>query len=54
MRRLHFIILFICLFLNVLTAIDIPIEHKSVMNSALLEVFNVDQPESIERLLKGL
>lgn len=54
MRKLHFIILFLCLFLNGVNATDVPVEHQRILNSALLEAFNVPEAESIERLLKGM
>jgi hypothetical protein len=54
MRKISSSILSICLFLNVVHATDIPFEHVNVMNSALVDVFNVSEAESIERLLKGM
>lgn len=52
MRKLHLIILQIFLFLNVY-ATDIPLEHTRIMNAALMKVFNISNPESIERFSNG-
>lgn len=54
MIKISSFLLSICLFLNGLNALDMPIEHAQVMNAALTEVFNVIEAESVERLLKGM
>lgn len=54
MKKFPSLILSICLFLNSLHSVDMPIEHERVMSSALSEVFNTTQAESVERLLKGM
>lgn len=47
-------ILLLCLFLNVLCADTISLEHTKSINNALEKVFHVTHPDSIERLTKGL
>lgn len=48
---MRLLILFVCLFAY---AAGMPVEHEEAMNAALWEVFHVTEPESVERLLKGM
>lgn len=52
--KLRKILLFFCLLACVLQAADIPHEHDEALNSVLSKVFQVSEPDLIERLLKGL